>query len=192
MDIALDRLGALVDQFDSSRDLARERIDGLSDDEYRWEPVPGMWSVRRRGEAAGPNAYGPGEWVIDHEPDPADPPLTTIAWRLAHLTNCLDGRWEWTFGERSTHPRDCTVFTPSAGAALEALDASMARWRAGLVTLTDEQLEVPGFGQYPWGLDPEIPFLGIVWWVNREVIAHLAEVCLLRDLYRAQRPAADR
>jgi hypothetical protein len=29
----------------------RPRLDGLSDDEYVWEPVAGCWSVRRRGEA---------------------------------------------------------------------------------------------------------------------------------------------
>ena len=32
----------------------RPRIEGLTDDEYFWEPVPGMWSVRRNGE---------GDWV---------------------------------------------------------------------------------------------------------------------------------
>ena len=50
--------------------------------------------------------------------------------------------------------------------------------------MTDEQLDTPGFGQYPWGLDPEIPFAGIVWWTNRELIHHLAECALLRDLWR--------
>ena len=36
---------------------------------------------------------------------------------------------------------------------------------------------------YPYGLDPEIPFIGIIRWTNRELIHHLAEVALLRDLY---------
>ena len=186
MDIALDRRGALIDQWDSSWEIAWERLTGLSDDEYLWEPVPGTWSVRRRGEAASPAPYGPGDWLIDFGPEPEIPPVTTIAWRLAHLINGLDGRWEWTFGPRSTEPKNLTAFTPSAAVALQQLASSAQRWRDGLVTLTDEQLDVPGFGQYPYGLDPEIPFLGIVWWVNRELIAHLAEVSLLRDLYRAQ------
>ena len=49
--------------------------------------------------------------------------------------------------------------------------------------MTDEQLDVPGFGAYPCGLDPQIPFIGIVRWVNRELIHHLAEVALMRDLH---------
>ena len=49
--------------------------------------------------------------------------------------------------------------------------------------MTDEQLDVPGFGQFPYGLDPQLPFISIVWWMNREFIHHSAEIALLRDLY---------
>ncbi|MHB1712471.1 MAG: hypothetical protein ACYCV7_13905 [Acidimicrobiales bacterium] len=50
MDVALSRLGVLLDQLDSARDLSRPRLEDLDDDEYLWEPVLGCWSVRRRGE----------------------------------------------------------------------------------------------------------------------------------------------
>ncbi|MBA2946533.1 DinB family protein [Streptomyces himalayensis] len=60
-----DRLGLLLDQFDKARETAQVRLTGLSDEEYLWEPVPGCWSVRRRGEAVTPRAFGPGEWVLD-------------------------------------------------------------------------------------------------------------------------------
>ncbi|WP_149549460.1 DinB family protein [Streptomyces marokkonensis] len=60
-----DRLGLLLDQFDQAREMAEVRLTTLSDDEYLWEPVPGCWSIRRRGEAATPRAFGPGEWVLD-------------------------------------------------------------------------------------------------------------------------------
>ncbi|MCU1551065.1 MAG: hypothetical protein JWR36_1625 [Glaciihabitans sp.] len=187
MDIALDRLGALVDQFDTSWNIGGERLAGLTDREYRWEPWPGMWSIRRRGSVTSKHPFGPGEWQLDNdlpddEPEPA--PLTTIAWRLGHITSGLAGRWEYTFGERKADPNDLVEFSSSAHNALVELSDWMDRWRAGLLTLTDEQLDQPGFGQYPWGLDPNIPFLGIIWWVNREIIHHLAEVALLRDLYR--------
>ena len=58
-----DRVGVLVDQLVDSKNLSAERLVGLTRHEYQWEPVIGMWSIRRRGEAATPNAYGPGEWV---------------------------------------------------------------------------------------------------------------------------------
>lgn len=60
-----DRLGLLLDQFDHAREMAQVRLTGLSDEEYLWEPVPGSWSIRRRGEAVTPRAFGPGEWVLD-------------------------------------------------------------------------------------------------------------------------------
>ena len=44
---------------------------------------------------------------------------------------------------------------------------------------------MPGYGAYPYGLDPQLPFIGVVRWTNRELIHHLAEVALLRDLYAA-------
>ncbi|PQM46482.1 hypothetical protein C1Y40_03343 [Mycobacterium talmoniae] len=64
----------LADQLDRHwRNQLRPRLDGLTDDEYRWEPVPGCWTLHDDG--------------IDHAfPAPQPPPFTTIAWRLVHLT----------------------------------------------------------------------------------------------------------
>jgi hypothetical protein len=109
--------------------------------------------------------------------------VTTIAWRLGHLTSGLAGRWEYTFGERAADPATLVDFSTGAADAIAKLEAWIAKWRSGILTLTDEQLDQPGFGQYPWGLDPGLPFIGILWWVNRELIHHLAEAALLRDLY---------
>lgn len=63
--VRTDRLGLLLDQFDRAREMAQVRLAGLGDEEYLWEPVPGCWSLRRRGEAVTPRAFGPGEWVLD-------------------------------------------------------------------------------------------------------------------------------
>jgi hypothetical protein len=187
MELRTDRVGLLLDQLQTSSEFARARLEGLTDEEYMWEPVPGAWSVRRRVEAATPKAYGPGAWVLDFdspEPDPA--PVTTIAWRLGHLVSGFEGRWEWTFGGRRREPKTLVDFSPSAAAAQDQLWSVVDRWRGSVAAMTDEQLDEPGFGQYPYGLDPELPFVGIVWWTNRELIHHLAEVALLRDLWRAR------
>ena len=103
-------------------------------------------------------------------------------------------RWEWTFGSRSIDPEVATDFTPSADKALAMLWEQRRPVRhVGRPTMTDEQLDVPGFGQYPYGLDPQLPFISIVWWMNRELIHHTAEVALLRDLYlRRDRPRKSR
>ncbi len=68
---------------------ARPRLDGLTDDEYFWEPSPGSWSVRHKDEAPPGSVTlrgGSGEWLIDFAiPAPEPEPVTTIAWRLGHL-----------------------------------------------------------------------------------------------------------
>jgi DinB superfamily len=204
-----DRPGVLVDQLDRARGIAQARLDGLaspaslpvgatpgprrdgsgplSDQEYLWEPAPGAWSIRRRDQAATAGAFGAGEWVLDNDPEEPDPaPVTTIAWRLGHLHAGFAGRWEWTFGERRRPPALLVDFTPSAALALARFWALMDRWRDGIAAMTPEQLEVPGFGQYPYGSDPERPFITVIWWTNLEFIHHMAEIALLRDLWRAR------
>jgi hypothetical protein len=188
VEIRTDRVGVLVDQLVDSKELAAARMDGLTADEYLWEPYDGMWSVRPRNEARTPDAFGPSEWVIDHDRsiDPfAAGPLTTSAWRIAHLSSGFAGRWEWTFGSRSADPKKMVEFSPDPNVALECLWHWVDRWAASLETLTDDQLDVAGYGAYPYGLDPQIPFIGIIRWTNRELIHHLAEVALLRDFYAA-------
>ncbi len=186
MDFRADRLGLLLDQLRSSVEFSRERFEGLTDDEYLWEPAQPAWSIRRRGEATSARAFGSGDWVIDHDRDPDPPPVTTIAWRLTHLIAMYEGRWHWTFGPRTTDPMQLLVATPVAKDALDQLWSQTDRWLADTATLTDEQLDTVGFGQYPYGLDPQVPIIAILWWMNREFIHHAAEVALLRDLHRAR------
>jgi hypothetical protein len=187
MDLRLDRVGLLLDQLEVTCEYSRARLEGLTDEEYLWEPASGAWSIRPRDRAVTNRAYGAGAWVLDLEvPEPDPPPVTSIAWRLGHLTSGYEGRWHWTFGGRDRDPAVLVDFTPSAALALERFWSLVDRWRDSVAAMTDEQLDKPGFGQYPWGLDPGIPFVGIVWWTNRELIHHLAECALLRDLWRAR------
>ncbi|HJU02030.1 MAG TPA: DinB family protein [Actinomycetes bacterium] len=201
-----DRLGALLDQFDFAREMAQARLGGLAspaslpkgasldpragdgpltDEEYLWEPAPGAWSLRRRGQAVSPRPFGPGEWQLDRaigDPDPT--PVTTIAWRLGHLHLDFAGTWEWTFGERRRPPAELVDFSPSAAVALERFWATVDRWRSSVAAVTDEQLDTVGFCQYPWSDAAEMPFITVVWSSNLEFIHHMAEIALLRDLFR--------
>jgi hypothetical protein len=203
-----DRLGVLLDQFDFARQIGQARLGGLAspaslpkgaplsprtgdgpltDEEYLWEPAPGAWSIRRRGEAASPRPIGTGEWQLDDavgDPDPTT--VTTIAWRLGHLHVCFAGDWEWTFGERRRPPDQLVDFSPSAAVALERFWAMLDRWRGSVAAMTPEQLDTVGFGQNPWSSAPEEPFITVVWAGNLELIHHMAEIALLRDLYRTR------
>lgn len=180
------RLVLLVDQYDTSYQFFRERLAGLTDEEYLWEPAPGCWSVRLRAEVKAKRAQGKGAWVREFDiPEPKPAPLTTIAWRLCHIVSSQMQRCDHTFGAKSLG-RDDIELPGTAAEALGFLDRSHQAWRAGLSGLGDADLDTVGLSSYPGGLDPKLPFGDILWWTNRELIHHGAEIALLRDLWRAQ------
>ncbi|MDO5628753.1 MAG: DinB family protein [Mobilicoccus sp.] len=158
------------------------RLAGLTDDEYLWEPVAGCWSVRRREDARTSHAAGSGPYVIDYEVPPPEPaPVTTIAWRLGHVTvGCLGMRAASHFGgpphDLLTHP-----YPGDAATALQQLEGAYTAWMEGVRSLDDAALARPvGEAEGPWA---EHPMITLVLHIHREVIHHGAEICLLRDLY---------
>ncbi len=160
----------------------RDRIDGLTDDEYFWEPAPDCWNVRPRGTGTAPVQAGSGAMTIDFAMPESDPaPFTTIAWRLGHvIVGVLAMRNASHFGRT---PTDYMSFEYAATAeeALRQLDHEYATWLAGIDALGDDGLARPcgpTEGQFA-----ESSMARLVLHINRELIHHLSEVCLLRDLY---------
>ena len=182
----LTRRDLLLAQYDTSYEYLNERLQGLTDAEYQWEPVASCWSVRRRGEAVTPHPIGAGEWVLDYERAELHPaPVTTLAWRLCHIVYGQRMRCDYTFGSRSLQ-RDSLALPGNAQEGLAWLAESHTVWRAGLAGLDEADLDVVGLSSFPGGLDPQLPFGAIWWWTNRELIHHGAEIGLLRDLWAAQ------
>ncbi len=167
----------------------RERLDGLSDDEYFWEPAPGSWSVRRRGDGSAPMRVGAGAMTIDFAVlQPVPPPFTTIAWRLGHvIVGVLAMRNAAHFG-RATVDYGSFEYAETAAGALAQLDAEYATWLAGVGSLGEAGLARPcGEAEGPYAT---LPMAALVLHINRELIHHLAEVCLLRDLHLHTRRGA--
>jgi hypothetical protein len=159
----------------------RERLDGITDEEYLWEPVAGCWSVRRREDARSPHPHGPGEWVFDdtwNEPDP--PPFTTIAWRLMHLVGSISGYavFLWGNGELTDNWHEVT---PVAAEGVALWDMHASAFVEALSAEDDASLErqiiIPRCPE-------ETPRWRIVANVIGEMRHHGAEVGVLRDLYR--------
>lgn len=184
------RLAPLLAQFDFALDRLVTRLDGMGDAEYRWEPVPGCWNVRPRGQAQGNRAYGAGEWMLDRAiPDPTPPPFTTIAWRLSHFASGTALRADYTIGTKALTWDEYPILG-TADDARAALVAAGAAWREGMTSADDAGLDQVGRSSFPWGLDPKLPYLDICWWVNQELLHHGGEIALLRDLYAASGGAA--
>lgn len=181
----------LLDQCDFHwQHQLRPRLAGLSDDEYLWEPVPGAWNVRPRGTSTAPMSAGTGPFTIDWAwPEPVPAPVTTIAWRLGHvLVGCLAMRTASHFG-RPPVDYDSFRYAGTAAEALAQLEEELARWRDGVRGWDDDALRQPcGPAEGPFA---DAPRAALVLHIHRELIHHLAEVSLLRDLYTHAHPTTE-
>jgi hypothetical protein len=178
---ALTQVGRdLVELADYAYGRLRDRVDGLSDDEYFWEPAPGCWSVR-----PGPD----GVYRMDGdeaEPDPDPTPLTTIAWRICHIVDVLIGPHHAAWLGVAPPPEAQTSGEPAtAQAAIRRLDWAYDRMR-GVVSSVDSATLAD-----PMGLIArryaESTRMAFVLHLLDELIHHGAEVGTMRDVYRALR-----
>ena len=117
----------------------RPRFDGLTDEEYLWEPVRGCWNIRREGESEAPVQAGSGEFRCDFampEPDPA--PVTTIAWRLAHVIVGIFGERNHSHFDGPEISYPTFAYAGTADEALRQLDEGYERWIEGVRGLGED------------------------------------------------------
>ncbi|MEM7095392.1 MAG: nitroreductase family protein [Actinomycetota bacterium] len=159
----------ILDSFDDMVAQLLDRVAGLTDAEYRWEPVDGMWSVRD-GQ--------PPTVDTDTNRDLEDAPMTTIAWRLWHLAVDCFADYTARFAGTPFDEVDRS-WTMSADEAVDWLWSSWAAFRATLAGYEDWFAELgDGFG--PWHRHCVADF---AMHASNELVHHGAEIALLRDLY---------
>jgi hypothetical protein len=175
---------SLITAFDYVWERLADRLGGLTDEEYFWEPVAGCWSLRPDGL---------GRWRLDGgggggpAPDPV--PVTTIAWRLGHLGGMAVGGFvDQRFGAGTLTVADMN-FPSDAAAVPGFLDENYQACRAALSGLSPEEWAAP-LGP-SWGPYAQDNTVDLALHVLDEVVHHGAEVGLLRDLY-AQRASLSR
>jgi hypothetical protein len=179
----LDWPAALIYQLDWHwTNQLRPRLNGLTDEEYRWEPTPGAWNVLPRGEQRTATAGGSGDFVVEFDfPEPEPAPLTTIAWRLAHLVVGVLGARVSSHFDGPPVDYQGFAYAGTAAEALAQLDDAYAGWVAGVRTWDAAALAEPcGPAEGPWA---DHSRADLVLHINREVIHHGAEIALLRDLW---------
>lgn len=180
--MATSTVDFIRDALEQSRARLVNRLRGIEDAEYFWEPVAGCWSVRRRLAAVTKLANGRGEWVCDYdlpEPDPA--PFTTIAWRLIHLALAHAGYADEAFGGGGDVPWDSYDIPSTARGGVAFYEEQVGRWLGPLGRMADDDLQRSVI--IPWwsGAAP----LAVVYRVIVDENAHHgAEAGVLRDLYR--------
>ncbi len=170
--VARSAVDVIREQLQGAYETIRERVDGLTDDEFFWEPVAGCWTVRPRDD---------GRWAVDYpEPPHPDPsPFTTMGWRLVHVAECKVMYHEYAFGPaRLTFPEFDSAHT--AATAIEQLEAGHAMLLRDLAGLDDAALEREVLTN--WG--EKWPARKVFWTMVDHDLHHGAEIGVLRDLYR--------
>ncbi|MCW2544813.1 MAG: hypothetical protein JWM40_2365 [Frankiales bacterium] len=178
----IDWTGEVLDQIETHwQQRLRPRLEGLTDEEYFWQPVPGCWSVHPRGESTAPISWGSGEFTLDYGPDTEPTPVTTIAWRLGHLTECFASTNGVFFGGPLVDAQTFE-YPGTAASALARLDEVYADFAAGVRSLGEAGLAEPQGRRSPPAF-ADAPVARVVRYMSVEAFHHGAEVCLLRDLY---------
>lgn len=150
-----------------------QRMKGLSDEEFLWEPFTGCWSLRM-----GAGGKVQADWQY---PAPQPIPFTTLAWQVAHMTWALADRYEKHFGSGQPCAFDQLELSLQATKALDLLLQRYENWRAALRAMPEERLHQPtGPAEGPYAA---APFATLVLHISREVFHHSAHCARLRDLY---------
>ena len=169
----------LRDAFAASCKSLDRILDGVSDEEFFWEPVAGCWTVHRRSESRGVSADGSGEWVIDWDPaQPKPAPFTTMAWRAVHTAGTNYLYWEHAFGSAS--PMFDLELPGNAADATRFLSDSQRQVTQTLASLSESDLDT--MVRHTSG--GQRPVHRILAGLINEQVHHGAEISLLRDLYR--------
>jgi DinB superfamily len=167
----------ILEGLDNAWNPLLERLAGIGDDEYRWEPAQNCWTIRPGSD---------GTMVADLvKPDPVPAPVTTIAWRSWHIAvDCLDGYSSRLFDRRGTGLIGLNwVRTPDEAQTM--LAAAWSLFRSGVEGWGNDGLwSLLGPS---WGPFANHTNLDLAIHAQREVIHHGAEIGLLRDLYASQR-----
>jgi hypothetical protein len=153
-----------------------ERLEGLTDAEYLWEPVRDSLSIRPGDDGV----FRVDELFPKSVPGVPDP-VTTIAWRIWHIGNlCLRGYVIYFFedvpdlGDRHEWP----------GTAKEGVQALAEDWEqfiSRIAALGDKRLLAPTvIGPDFWANET---YLKLALHALEEVAHHGGEIAVLRDLY---------
>lgn len=149
----------------------RGRLNGLTDDEFFWQPVTDAWTIFEDR---------PGHWTYNYAvPDPDPAPVTTIGWQLVHVALCKIMYHEWAYGPAELTWPELTV-PHTAADAIALLEECHAVLRSDLLDLSDADLDVPR--RTSWG--QAWPASRIFTVMTDHDAMHGGAVGHMRDLYR--------
>lgn len=168
----------LAMQTDEAWEMLWDSVEGVTDEEFFWQPVSGCWTIRRSDS---------GTWEIDYaDPAPDPAPFTTIGWRVVHVAACKIMYYEYAFGAGQL-TWDELMIPHTATDAVRWLAESHAQLSQTLSALEDSDLEQ----NRPTNWGEQWPTWRIFWVLAYHDLQHGAEIASLRHLFRLAGLPAD-
>jgi hypothetical protein len=156
------------------------RVEGLTDEEYFWEPVPDCWTLVPGDDGKLNMRWGR---IFDELQS-----VTTIAWRYTHIIDLLcEERCATYLGlEPETENIFANAAPPDVATARRMLDEAFARWKR-YVSATDYDRIFEPVGTQAGPFFANQTRFTFVLHILDEAIHHGAEIGVLRDLYANER-----
>ncbi len=154
------------------------RLDGLTDEEYFWEPAPDCWSLAADADGKLQMRWG---LIFDEIA-----PVTTIAWRYTHIIDLFaEDRCARNVGlEPETENLFADGAPPDARRAREMFEQAFARWKRYISAMDIDRAFDP-IGPVGRGF-AHVRRASFVLHILDEAIHHGAEIGVLRDLWAAE------
>ena len=173
----------VLNTFEDVRSRLFARLEGLTDAEYLWQPVPDCMTIRRTDEGVYRADSRLPQAAAESSAGHAGAPVTTIAWRLWHMgSDCLRGYL--AFFDDAPALGDPFEWPGTADRGVLALEEDWARFTSRVEGLGDTRLMEPMGPRAEEFADST--FLALALHALDEVAHHGGEVALLRDLYLRQ------
>lgn len=174
MDVVRDQLVSAIQYFWGE---FRPQLRGLTDAEYRWEPVSGCPTIRQRAD---------GSWTVDHQFPIMG--AASIAQRLCWAGQFLRGRTNQHFGDKSLKPEDVASVPGDAAGGASYLDQAVSEWRESLGSCLPGFLLEHSHNTWPGAIDGQFPMIGTSVFMFQLLVECCSQVSATREFYLRAHP----
>lgn len=174
MTVVRDQFVGLIKYF---WDGFRPQLRGLTNDEYRWEPVQGCPNVRE-GED--------GKWRADNQFPVKG--AASIGQRLCWGAHLIEVDSSQHYGDKSVTMSERTEVPGDATGGVAYLERAVQEWLAGIAACDPGHLLEHSQNLSPGAIDHEFPLIGALAFKFQLLVECCSQVSMTRDVYLAAHP----
>lgn len=163
----------LVSYLNGIREDFRSVLDGLSDDEYLWQPAPGCPTVHRQED---------GTFRADSEFPIRG--AASVGARVCWAAQLILVDTSQHYGDKSVTHADVQTVPGTAADAAEALDNAVGAWIRAVAGCEPGRLTEHSENKSPGAIDAQFPLMQVVLFKAMLVVQCCVQASMTRHLYR--------